>query len=135
MVVVTDPGGRMEAEQAHGDWEPTRVPVYAVIRFDPSRAGAEHQVMVWEVLADIEEAESEVEHLNAQVPKGRSTSYFIAPTCYYPEGRQVSISPWGRREATHAAETPVGPPAPPERVEGEWGFLIEAVDDEDDRSD
>jgi len=121
----------MEAEHAGGGWEPARVPVYAIIRFDPSRSGVEHQVMVWEVLGDIDEAETEVRHLNEQVPAGRETSYFMAATCYYPEGRRSRLDSWGRDERTRRPR-PVGPPAPPDRVEGEWGFLIEAVDGTDD---
>jgi hypothetical protein len=124
MVEATDSGGRMEADRAGGGWEPTRVPVYAVVRFDPSRTGIEHQVMVWEVLSDIEEAEAEVEHLNAQVPPGRPASYFIAATCFYPEGRRAPLGPWGRRPERVRRE-PVGPPAPPERISEEWGFLAD----------
>jgi hypothetical protein len=118
----------MEAEHPRGDWEPARVPAYAVIRFDPSRSGVEHQVMVWEVLADIEEAESEVEHLNAQVPANRETSYFLAGTCFYPEGRRTPPESWGRRAERAPARKPVGPPAPRERMEREWEFLVEAAD-------
>lgn len=116
----------METERHRDGWEPDRIPVYAVVRHDPSRSGVEHQVMVWEVLPDIEEAEAEASHLNDQVPPGRQTTYFVAATCLYPEGRRAPRDLWGRRK--QPAGRPVGPPAPPERVEEEWGFLVEAVD-------
>jgi hypothetical protein len=132
MVEVTKPGGRMETEGTGIDWEPTRVPVYAVVRFDPSRSGVEHQVMIWEVLADIEEAEADVEHLNAQVPPGHSTMYFIEATCFYPEGRRVPRGPWGRRP--ERPRKPLGPPAPRERIEEEWGSLF-GPGEGDDQSD
>jgi hypothetical protein len=98
--------------------ERARIPVYAVVRYDPSRRGIAHQVMVWEVLPTIDEAETEADHLNSQVPAGRETVYFIAATCYYPEGRRVAIGPWGPRE---------GEKRPPVsgRADEEWGFLVE----------
>ncbi len=120
----------MEAEQRRSDGEPTRLPVYAVIRFDPSRSGAAHQVMVWEVLADIEEAEAEVEHLNAQVPEGRDTTYFVSASSFYPEGRHAPRERWGF-VGQRPLEKPCGPPAPRERIAEEWGFLVEAVGESD----
>lgn len=98
--------------------ERARIPVYAVVRHDPSRRGIAHQVMVWEVLPTIDEAEAEADHLNSQVPAGRETVYFIAATCYYPDGRRVAIGPWGPRE---------GEKRPPVsgRADEEWGFLVE----------
>jgi hypothetical protein len=103
------------AEQ--GD-ERARIPVYAVVRYDPSRRDIAHQVMVWEVLPTIDEAEAEADHLEAQVPPGRETRYFIAATCYYPEGRRMAIGPWGPREKRQPAS---------ERADEEWGFLVEGV--------
>ena len=124
----------MEAEQVHGAWEPTRVPVYAVIRFDPTRADPEHRVMVWEVLTDIEEAESDVAHLNEQVPPNSDTTYFIGASCLYPEGRHAPRESWGSPRPRPVGR-PVGPPAPPDRIAGEWGFLVDGDDEEEASGD
>ncbi len=114
----------METEH---DSAPVQVPVFAVIRFDPSQQDPVDQLMVWEVLAERAEAEIEVGHLNAQVPPGSEARFLLSETTFFPQGRHAAQGAWdapGRPGAD-----PAGPPAPAERMEGEWGFMVEALDD------
>jgi len=111
----------------HDDPTPMQVPVFAVIRFDPDQESPDDQVAVWEVLTDRGEAEIEVGHLNAQVPYGSPTRFILSETTLYPEGRHSARGAW--EAPAKPPGTPAGPPAPAERMEGEWGFMVEALDD------
>jgi hypothetical protein len=62
------------------------------------------------------------------VPRGEETEYFIAPTCYYPEGRHVPLGPWGREEQ------PVPLESTADRAEAEWGFLLDGIASSGERS-
>lgn len=67
-----------------------RVQVFAVLRFDlylREHAPEEERVTVKEVLATQEEAEREVERLNA-LAKGEGVKYVWQATRYFPAGRQ-----------------------------------------------
>ena len=110
----------MESEPTCDSWEPTRVPVYAVVRFDRSEADGTPRVMVRAVLAGIEEAEAEVAELNAAVPPGHDIVYILSATDFFPGGRA--------RPVETRTGMPGGPPAAVERMESEWGFLVDALD-------
>lgn len=70
-----------------------RVQVYAVVRLDLflSMADLEGQVTVKEVLPTIEQAEAEVQRLNALRGEPDKIRYFWQATRYYPAGRQGAL--------------------------------------------
>ncbi|MDP9068426.1 MAG: hypothetical protein M3N53_08815 [Actinomycetota bacterium] len=67
---------------------PEKVAVYAVIRYEADAKSLDFRVTVKEVLPTKEEAEREVERLNA-LTTDDAVTYFCQSSRYYPRGRGV----------------------------------------------